>query len=114
MYKYEMHMHSSEGSACGKDPIADIIRAYHAAGYSGGVLTDHFIFGNTAIPRGLPWRERMQGYYNVYLKGKPVADELDFDLIFGIEHQYGNWKEVLVYNVSVDFLKDNDDIPELS
>ena len=44
-YRYETHMHSREGSACGKDSAADMVRAYHAAGYAGAVLTDHFIWG---------------------------------------------------------------------
>ena len=95
-YRYETHMHSREGSACGKDSAADMVRAYHAAGYAGAVLTDHFIWGNTAIPRDLPWEERMQGYYDAYLSAKPLADELDFDLLFGIEHFYGIWKEILI------------------
>lgn len=113
-YRYETHMHSREGSACGKASAADMIRAYHAAGYAGAVLTDHFIFGNTAVPRNLPWEERMQRYYDVYLRAKPVADALDFDLLFGIEHAYGNSKEILIYGIDVAFLKRNPDIPILS
>ena len=113
-YRYETHMHSREGSACGKDSAADMVRAYHAAGYAGAVLTDHFIWGNTAIPRDLPWEERMQGYYDAYLSAKPLADELDFDLLFGIEHFYGNWKEILIYGLGVDFWKANPDIPQIS
>ncbi|MBE6936402.1 MAG: histidinol-phosphatase, partial [Ruminococcaceae bacterium] len=31
-------MHSKEGSKCGQAPLADLVRAYHAAGYAGGVL----------------------------------------------------------------------------
>ncbi len=113
-YRYETHMHSREGSACGKASAADMVRAYHAAGYAGAVLTDHFIFGNTAVPRDLPWAERMQRYYDAYLSAKPLADELDFDLLFGIEHGYGNNKELLIYGITVEFLKENPDIPSLS
>ena len=113
-YRYETHMHSCEGSACGKSAAADMVRAYHAAGYAGAVLTDHFIFGNTAIPRDLPWEERMQRYYDIYLSAKPVADELDFDLFFGIEHNYGNFKEILIYGVGIDFWKTNSDVPQIS
>ena len=112
-YKYEMHMHSNEASKCGKSSIVDMVRAYHAAGYSGAVITDHFTLGNTCVPRDLPWKERMQRYYDVYLKGKPVADELDFDLIFGIEYCYGYCKEMLVYNIDIDFLKEHENIDTL-
>ena len=94
-YRYETHMHSREGSACGRSSAADMVRAYHAAGYAGAVLTDHFIFGNTAVPRDLPWEERMQRYYDAYLSAKPTADALDFDLFFGMEHFYDHWKRAL-------------------
>lgn len=113
-YWYETHMHSREGSACGRSSAADMVRAYHAAGYAGAVLTDHFIFGNTAVPRGLPWEERMQRYYDAYLSAKPTADALDFDLLFGMEHFYEHWKEILIYGVDVAFWKANPDIPEIS
>ena len=36
-YRYETHMHSSQGSKCGSSPCADMVRAYHAAGYAGAV-----------------------------------------------------------------------------
>lgn len=114
LYRYETHMHCNQGSLCGRSSSADMVRAYHAAGYAGAVLTDHFIWGNTAVPKDLPWEERMQRYYDAYLAAKPVADELDFDLLFGIEHFYGNWKEMLVYGMDVDFWKKNSDLPDIS
>ena len=53
-YLYETHMHTKEGSACGRDNAADIVRAYKEAGYAGVIVTDHFFGGNTAIDRSLP------------------------------------------------------------
>jgi predicted metal-dependent phosphoesterase TrpH len=114
LYKYETHMHTSRGSACGRSAPADMVRAYRAAGYAGAVMTDHFVVGNTAVPRDLPWRERMELYYAAYLEAKPVADALDFDLHFGIEQGYGNAKEVLIYGVTPEFLIENSDIPNIS
>ena len=113
-YLYETHVHSSQGSKCGKSPSQEMVRAYHAAGYAGMVLTDHFIFGNTAIDRTQPWEHQMREYYQAYLDAKPTAEELDFDLIFGIEHAYGDGKEVLIYGVELDFLLANPDIPEIT
>lgn len=112
-YRYETHMHSCEGSACGKSSAADMVRAYHAAGYAGGVLTDHFVSGNSAIPRKLSWEARMQRYYEAFLSAKPVADELGFDLLFGMEHNYGHWKEILIYGVGIAFWKANPEIDRL-
>ena len=113
-YRYETHCHSAQCSRCAQSSAQMMVRAYHAAGYAGLVLTDHFIFGHTAVPRDLPWPERMRRYYDAYLEAKAVGDELGFDVIFGIEHAYGNGKEVLIYGVELDFLLVNPDIPDIS
>lgn len=114
MYLYETHCHCSQCSACGRSTSRELVRGYHAAGYSGLVLTDHFIRGNTSVDRSLPWPERMQAYYDAYLEAKEEGDALDFDVIFGIEHAYGAGKEVLLYGIDLDFLLKNDDIRHIS
>ena len=63
MYTYEMHCHSSQCSACGRSTAQELVQAYYEAGFSGMVLTDHFVTGNTAIDRNLPWQEQMEAYY---------------------------------------------------
>ena len=103
-YKYDTHIHSLEASACGKNGIREMVQAYHKAGYTGFIVTDHFIHGNTAIPRELPWKNRMQMYYNVYLQANEEGDKLDFDVFFGIEHYYEKAREILVYGINLDFL----------
>ncbi len=112
-YLYETHCHSSQCSRCAKSLSQEMVKAYQAAGYTGLVLTDHFIYGNTAVDRDLPWEMRMHQYYDAYLDAKTVGDELDFDVIFGFEHYYGSGKEMLVYGIDLDFLLANPDIPEL-
>ena len=114
MYLYETHCHSSQCSRCARSSAQELVLAYHRAGYTGLVLTDHFIFGNTAVDGSLPWDARMRCYYDAYLQAKQVGDELDFDVIFGIEHAYGDRKEVLLYGIGLDFLLVNPDIPALS
>ena len=109
-YRYETHCHSAQCSLCAQSSAQSLVYAYHRAGYAGMVLTDHFIHGNTAVPRDLPWPERMRRYYDAYLEAKAVAEPLDFDVIFGIEHAYGDGKEVLIYGVELDFLLVNPDI----
>ena len=113
-YLYETHCHSSQCSRCAVSTAQELVRAYCIKGYDGLVLTDHFIWGNTAVSRRLPWDERMRQYYEAYLDAKKAAEGLDFDVIFGFEHAYGDGKEVLVYGVELDFLLVNPDIPQLS
>lgn len=60
MYLYETHCHSSDCSRCGRSTARELVRAYHAAGYAGMVLTDHFVTGNTAVDRSLPWDVQMR------------------------------------------------------
>lgn len=114
MYLYETHCHASQCSLCARSSVRELVQAYHQAGYAGLVLTDHFIFGNTAVDRTLPWEERMHCYYDAYLDARQAGDALDFDVIFGIEHAYGDGKEVLLYGIGLDFLLVNPDIPQLS
>lgn len=42
-YKYELHCHTDEVSLCGKVPAGEIAEMYRQAGYSGIVITDHYL-----------------------------------------------------------------------
>ena len=104
MYVYDMHVHSCRGSLCGRSSVEDMVKAFCQAGYSGFVLTEHFIHGNTAIPRDLPWEERMKRYYAIYEDAVRAAAPLDFDVLFGLEHAYAPGREVLTYGIDLAFL----------
>ena len=112
-YLYETHCHCAQASRCASSTTSELVRAYHAAGYAGMVLTDHFVLGNTAVDTKLPWAEQMQRYHEAYLEGVAVARELDFDLLFGIEHACDDG-EFLCYGIDLDFLLENPQIPYLS
>ena len=113
-YRYETHCHSAQCSACSHSTAQELVRAYHKAGFAGLVLTDHFIFGNTAVDRSLPWEAQMRCYFQAYLDACDAARDLDFDVIFGLEHAYGDGKEVLLYGIDLAFLLENSDIPTLT
>lgn len=104
MYLYETHVHSLNGSACGQCTPTELVQAYKKAGYTGFVLTDHFVRGNTSVPRDLDWGTRMHMYYDAYLEAKKEGDKLDFDVFFGIEHYYAKGKEILIYGIDLEFL----------
>lgn len=103
-YRYELHMHTKEGSACAVDSIEDMIKQYVKIGFSGAAVTNHFISGNTSVSRALPWEELIEQYSKAYTDGKKIAEELDFDLFFGVEEGYGNGKEFLAYGFEPEFL----------
>lgn len=111
-YLYETHCHCAQGSRCARSSSQELVAAYRAAGYAGLVLTDHFVLGNTAVNRSLPWAAQMECYYGAFLAAKEAAGA-DFDVIFGIEHACGDG-EFLCYGIDLDFLLDNPRIPELN
>lgn len=113
MFIYDTHVHSRVCSACAHDNVQDLVHAYKGAGYSGFVLTDHFYHGNTRVDRNLPWEDFVRTYHDTYLEAKRVGDELDFDVIFGLEEWVGDGKEYLLYNISLEFLLANPDIPHI-
>ena len=58
-YRYEMHMHTSDSSACGFNTAREMTRSYIEAGFAGVVVTEHFFNGNCSISNELPWDDRV-------------------------------------------------------
>lgn len=107
MYKYETHLHTKEGSACASAPAAEMARAHKAAGYDGIFVTDHFFNANTAVPRELPWEERIDRFFLGYDRAKEVGDEIGLKVWFGLEYTVYN-ADFLIYNMDKEFMKANE------
>ncbi len=58
-FLYETHLHTAEASACGMSTGVEQARKYAEIGYTGIIVTDHFLNGSTAVPYHLPWKERI-------------------------------------------------------
>ena len=95
MYKYDLHVHTKEGSACGRSTGAEMAEMYAREGYTGFVVTDHFYTGNTAVPRDLPWEEWVDRFCEGYRSAKRRGDELGLDVFFGWEFGLGGGTEFL-------------------
>ncbi len=113
-YKYEMHMHTNLCSACAQSTPEEMVRAYHRAGYTGLVVTDHFYHGNTRVPRSWPWEQFVRQYDESYQRAKAEGKRYGMDVLFGLEHHYGSGKELLVYGVDLAFLLRNPDLKQVS
>lgn len=100
---YETHMHTSEGSACGKSSGAEMARAYAKCGYTGIIVTDHFFYGNTAVDRALPWEEWVEGFCLGYEHARAEGDRLGLQVFFGWESGY-HGPEFLVYGLDKEWL----------
>lgn len=85
MYKYETHLHTAEGSACAATPAVDMVKAHKDAGYDGIFITDHFFNGNSAIPRELPWADRIELYCKGYERALEAGSKVGMAVFFGVE-----------------------------
>lgn len=102
-YLYETHVHTSEASACGQLPAAQMVRVYKDAGYTGIVITDHFVGGNTAIDRSLPWDEWVERFCKGYENAKEVGDQIGLQVFFGWESGFKG-TEFLIYGLDKQWL----------
>ena len=106
-YKYQMHTHTAPCSKCASMTPTELDESLVAGGYSGCVLTNHFIKGNSGIDRNLPWEEFVSQYEKDYYDCKKAAECHDLDIIFGIEEQLFDGLEILCYGITPQFLYNN-------
>ncbi len=112
LYKYETHIHTSQGSDCSHWSGDSIVERLHELGYSGCFITDHFFNGNTAVDRSLPWDVKINLFCQGYEAAKKKGDELGFQVFFGWEFAM-NGTEFLTYGLDKQFLLDNPQIMEM-
>lgn len=108
-YKYETHMHTSQGSACGNNTGAEMARAYFQAGYTGIIVTDHHYGGNTAPDRSLAWDKWVDEFYSGYEDAKREGEKIGLQVFSGWESGFSA-TEFLVYGTTKEWMKQH---PEL-
>ncbi len=108
MYRYETHLHTALISACSRFLPSEIVEKYVRLKYSGIFVTDHFLNGNTTVPRDLPWVERIERFTEGFERvKKEAADKLD--VFFGFEYSYKG-TDFLVYGLGKDWLRNHPEI----
>ena len=111
-YRYDLHVHTVEGSACGRSPGAELADFYKEKGYTGIVITDHFFTGNTRPDRNLPWAEWLDAFKEGYRNAKKRGDEIGLTVFYGWEHSfYGN--DFLTFGLDNDWLLGHPEIVKL-
>ncbi len=106
MYSYELHMHTAETSKCGRSPARDMVKAYFDKGFSGVVITDHFINGNSYANDPETWKEKIDAYLRGYLAAKDAGDKLGLPVYFGVEYTHlgGNGEDYLLLGLKPEHL----------
>ena len=112
MYRYEIHCHTSESSACSHITAADMIDFYKSVGYDAVIITDHFLNGNTTVPKLLPWKKRIELFVQGYKNAKKRGDEIGVDVFLGWEVSTGG-TDFLTYGLDEQWLLDNKDCDKM-
>jgi len=106
-YLFDTHVHTSESSYCGVMSAEETVRQYHAAGFSGLCITDHYCasYGYTKI------NEVLKGYRRALKCGR----KLGMDILLGVELRLpGSLNDYLLFGVTESFLRNNPGLLELN
>lgn len=112
-FKYETHLHTSEGSACASASGAQQATRYKELGYDGIFVTDHFFNGNCAVGDLTDWKDRVDKYCLGFENAAAEGERIGLKVFFGIEYSY-NGADVLVYGIDKKWLYDNPDCLDIS
>lgn len=100
MYKFEIHLHTNNCSACAVSSPKEMIDKALEFGYSGIVLTNHFYHGNTCVDRNLPWEDFVGAYKSDYEIAKEYGEQKGITVFFGLEEGFAPGKEMLIYGLT--------------
>lgn len=112
-YRYETHLHTCQGSLCGKSTGAEHARFYQKAGYQGIIITDHFCGGNTAMPKEGAWKDRIDAFCKGYEEAQEEGKKIGLDVFFGWEECFsrdGGRDEYLIYGLDKQWLYDHPEV----
>lgn len=103
MYRYETHLHTAETSACATASGEKQAMFYKSRGYQGIFVTDHFLNGNTTVPRDLGWNERIERFCKGYENARECGEKIGLDVFFGWEYSYKG-ADLLTYGLDGEWL----------
>ncbi len=70
MYRYDLHVHTSEVSPCAHLNVKEMVRRYEAAGYQGIWLTNHFHREFEEMTCGKSWKEKADFFLRPCREGR--------------------------------------------
>ncbi len=109
MYKYDIHTHTKLSSACAHLTGEEIVTKYKDRGFTGIIITDHFVNGSSHANIEAPWDERVDILMSGYKDAKKYGDEMGLDVFFGFEYPWWGM-DYLVYGIDEQMIKEH---PEL-
>ncbi|NLO48786.1 MAG: histidinol phosphatase [Clostridiales bacterium] len=112
MYLYETHLHTAEVSRCASGSASGQAAYYKRMGFTGIVVTDHFLGGNTIVPDGLTWEQKVNMFCKGYELAAEEGEKLGLDVFFAWEYTYMGI-DFLTYGLNKAWLLDHPDIDKL-
>lgn len=112
MYRYETHLHTAVTSACSNFQPREAVEKYTRLGFAGVFVTDHFLNGNTTVPRDLPWEERVTRFFDGFRAVKKCAENAGLDIFAGWEYSYKG-TDFLVYGLGEEWLLAHPEIMDM-
>lgn len=115
MYLYDVHVHTSETSPCGKVDAETLVCMYKTAGYDGLVITDHYCRDYFEALRAGSWKDKINQFLRGYRIALQKGKKLGINVLLGIELRFDeNWNDYLIYGIDENFLYENRYLYEMS
>ncbi len=107
-YRYDPHVHTSEGSWCATVSAEDMVRLYKDAGYQGIVVTNHFFEDYFKNPDYKSWKDIVDGFLLGYRKAVEAGSKIGLDVFFGMELKFTeSFNDFLIYGIDENFILEN-------
>lgn len=104
----ESHFHTAYSSACGKMYPEDAIPTYIKNGYSGIVVTDHYVEDFFIGWDKLCWADKVDKLLEGYNRARHFCERKNFSVFLGMEIRFvGSCNDYLVYGMDEEFLYRN-------
>lgn len=115
MYKYDLHVHTSQTSPCASVSGAQQARAYKELGFTGIVITDHYYEGFFERNTYPTWKESMDCYFAGYFDAKAEGDRIGLDVFQCAEVTLAPIRmDYLVLGLEADFFYRNEKLFRLT
>ncbi len=102
---YDLHVHTSNVSGCGRVPGKGVVQQYSQIGYQGVVITDHYFEGYFYGLGDMFWKDKVKKYLSGYVEAQNFGLRVGVDVFLGIEIQFHNDpNDYLVYGITPEFL----------
>jgi predicted metal-dependent phosphoesterase TrpH len=115
LYLYDVHVHTSETSICGKVDAKTLVHMYKKAGYDGLVITDHYAGDYFETLHVRSWKDKINEFLRGYRIALQEGKKLGINVLLGIELRFDeNWNDYLIYGIDENFLYENKYLYEMN